>query len=315
MANPFMTAPPGAMPPNQMMGSGMMNPMATGMMPPMGNPMATGMQHPMATGMQHPMATGMQQPGGRQLPRPMGIPGPVTPYREMPPPRDVREAQSQQHQAQYEWAAHHATQRLQNAAARHHELVHDVNLLSGDEYSRRMKKEFKASSAAELSDVDWRVPRLMYCKDPKYNMGVPPHLAFEVQDRKQNDGTFLEEQLSRETYDKFKKAADDEYANAYKQSQEENAANPDSAGDKPPAPFKHDPPPDEMIYKKGVPFLHAVPMYQRADDLWNRRLELRTMEEAMRGDVSQPLPRPVIFEEDFENFKQGKYVKDDCPIA
>ncbi|CAE7561627.1 unnamed protein product [Symbiodinium sp. CCMP2592] len=34
-------------------------------------------------------------------------------------------------------------------------------------------------------------------------------------------------------------------------------------------------------------------------------LELRTIDEALHGDVSKPLPRPVLFPEEYQNFKQG----------
>lgn len=174
------------------------------------------------------------------------------------------------------------------AIAKHHALLQDLNGLTENEYARQMGKRFTASKALNMDNIDWRVPRLMLCKDPKYNMGVPPPFVEEVMERKTHDGVVLEEQMSRE---------------AYKKSAEELK---DS---------ERVPPPLEYVRRKGVPFVHAVPHYDQDDDLWQRRLELRSLDEALRGDVSQPLPRPVLNHEDMDNFRSGKYVKDDCPIA
>lgn len=135
---------------------------------------------------------------------------------------------------------------------------------------------------------DPRVGRLQVCKDPKFNGGVPPPFAFEVQERKMIDGRVLEDILSRE---------------AYAMSAAELA------------PSQRRPPPEEVVKKAGVPFQKAVPAYEHESDIWNRKIELRSLDEAMRGDVSQPMARPVLFKEDYAVFREGKYVKDDCPIA
>jgi len=134
------------------------------------------------------------------------------------------------------------------------------------------------------------VPRLQYCKDPQYNRQLDPIMAFEVQERKAADSQVLEYELSRE--------ANAQWAAAL-------------------VPVGMAPPPLEKVVKHSqkVSFVEATPNYAREDDVWNRRLDLRTLEEAMRGDVSKPMARPVLFAEDYENYQEGKYVKDDCLIA
>jgi hypothetical protein len=229
----------------------------------------------------------------------------------------MMQRQMEMERIHFDMAAGEVAHRWQNSSARHQELVQDLNMMTCDSYTTGMRNAFTASAQANLDTVDWRVPRLMYCKDPKWNLGVqtfPPEIAHEVQSKKMVDGKIIEDQMSREAYGKAVKDAEEEQKQAYKKLKEEEEKHPD--GQKVEiTPFEHKPPPTEMVKKPGVPFIHAVPYYDRADDLWQRRLELRSLEEAMNGDVSQPLPRPVVFDEDFENFKQGKYVKDDCPIA
>lgn len=257
---------------------------------------------PMPPGMMGPM------PPGVMGPMPPGVMGPMGPMPPMPPAMAAM---------QMEMAANEVGHRWENASARHRELVQDLNMMRCDEYQRGMRKSFTSSFKANLDQVDWRVPRLMYCKDPKWNLDVmrlPPEIAHEVQQKKMIDGRIIEDQMSREAYGKAVSDAEKEQAEAYRKLREEQAKNPDAQPVQI-SPFEHKPPAEEIYKKPGVPFIHAVPYYDRADDLWQRRLELRSMDEAMNGDVSQPLPRPVIFDEEFENFKQGKYVKDDCPIA
>jgi len=153
-----------------------------------------------------------------------------------------------------------------------------------------------------LQTIDWRVPKLMQCRDPKYNAGLDPRFAYEIQTRKMHDGRVLEDQLSMEAYMKVKKELEESKPPPEAEAQLETQAS-------------YEPPPVERVMKKGVPFAEAIPYYQREDDVWQRKLELRSMDEAMRGDVSLPMARPCIFNEDFENYREGKYVKDDCPIA
>eukprot|EP00927_Polykrikos_kofoidii_P074168 TRINITY_DN70140_c0_g1_i1.p1 TRINITY_DN70140_c0_g1~~TRINITY_DN70140_c0_g1_i1.p1 ORF type:complete len:269 (-),score=40.96 TRINITY_DN70140_c0_g1_i1:215-1021(-) len=143
-------------------------------------------------------------------------------------------------------------------------------------------------SEDRVEPPDPRVGRLQLCKDPKFNGGVRPEFAFEVQQRKLVDGRALEEILSREAY----VIAAGELAQSGRK-----------------------PPPEEVIKKPGVPFQRAVPAYEQDSGLWTRKVELRSMDEAMRGDVSQPMDRPILFKEDFPTFKAGQYVKDDCMIA
>eukprot|EP00435_Cladocopium_sp_Y103_P075814 s29_g65.t1 len=66
---------------------------------------------------------------------------------------------------------------------------------------------------------------------------------------------------------------------------------------------------------QGLPFNEVNPAYEADQDIWGRTLGLRTLQEALHGDVSQPMPRPVLFPEEYQNFKQGRYVVDDCPIS
>lgn len=156
-------------------------------------------------------------------------------------------------------------------------------------YSMRQKKLFSASHAAGIDEVDWRVPRLMACKDPKYNSDMPPAMAMEVQSRKYQDGMDIENALANESYAIFaKKLADEGY--------------------KPP-------PPPEIVYQRGVEFEEAVPNYEKEADLHHRRLVLRPLDQVMAGDVSEPLPIPQLFPEESESFREGKYVKDDCPMS
>lgn len=212
------------------------------------------------------------------------MPG-MPPFGPPPPPPEVI----------YEQAALNVNQRMHQDLATHHALVDDLNAMTSNEYLRQMRKRFTLATKESVQDVDWRVPRMMVCKDPRYNNCIPFPFAQEAMERKQHDGQVLQDQFAREAYAKSKK----------------EMVEMKSEIDGVPC----EPPPIEAVRKKHVPFIHAVPNYERDDDLWQRRLELRSMDEAMRGDVSQPLPRPVLFAEDMDNFRAGKYVKDDCPIA
>jgi len=129
---------------------------------------------------------------------------------------------------------------------------------------------------------------LAVLQGPKYNAGLHPGVAAEVVRRKIADGEVIEHQLSLDSYNNWSKIL---------------------------RPEGREPPPEERVVKPGVPFVEATPFYNQEDDIWHRKLALRTLDEAMRGDVSKPLPRPVLFSEDYENYREGKYVKDDCPIA
>ena len=71
----------------------------------------------------------------------------------------------------------------------------------------------------------------------------------------------------------------------------------------------------ETFARKPHKFLEVHPCYRKEDDVWERTLNLRILDEAVRGDVSQPMPAPVVFAEDYDNYREGKYVKDDCWIA
>lgn len=66
---------------------------------------------------------------------------------------------------------------------------------------------------------------------------------------------------------------------------------------------------------KPVAFTVARPSYRKQDDVWERTLALRLLDEAVRGDVKNQMPAPAVFAEDYENYREGKYVKDDCWLA
>jgi len=179
-------------------------------------------------------------------------------------------------------------ERLNTAVKKRHQLVGVLDEITHGEYSDHMQNTFAYARKAGLDDVDWRVPRLMYCKDPKYNHGVPSAVAQDVMRRKMADAQVLEQQLASEAYTNWETAL----------------AQVDKA-----------PPPLEVVRQRQVSFMEATPNYSTEDDVWARTLELRTLEEAMRGDVSKPLPRPAVHLEEMQNFREGKYLKDDCPIA
>jgi len=187
----------------------------------------------------------------------------------------------------YEVVRKQVAERLNSAIDKRRDLVGHLDELTEGAYSEGMKKTFSASRKANLDDVDWRVPRLMYCKDPKHNGSAEAH-AFEVEQRKMADSQVLEEQLAQDATDKWAKAL---------------------------AVVGERPPPEERTVERRIPFVEARPNYNAEDDVWSRTLELRTLDEAMRGDVSKPLPRPAVHTEEYQNFHEGKYVKDDCPIA
>jgi len=185
----------------------------------------------------------------------------------------------------YGVVARQVAERLDAGLQRHRGLLNDLDLLTNSEYTSVSKNAFSAARRANLDAVDWRVPRLIYSKDPKFNEGLDPRFAFEVQQRKMTDGQVLEAQLAREAEEHWRRQHS--------------------------VPF----PEAQVFAKQGVAFVEAVPHFRSEEDIWSRRLELRTLDEAVRGDVSQPMPRPAIFAEDYENFRQGRYVRDNCPIA
>lgn len=185
----------------------------------------------------------------------------------------------------YAVAAQQVNERLDVAMQRHNGLVRDLDVLTNGEYNNEVNNSLSVARRANLDDVDWRVPRLVYAKDPKFNEGLDPRFAFEVQRRKLTEGKVLEATLSGEAELRWR---------------QENEL-----------PFEQ----AEVVVRKALPFVEAVPHYKAEEDIWSRKLELRTLDEALSGDVSKPLPRPAVFGEDYQNYRQGKYVKDDCPIA
>jgi len=181
-------------------------------------------------------------------------------------------------------------QRLLYAEQMNGELEDALNDATGGFYSMYEQKQFSAETKAGLDYVDWRVPRLALCKDPYYNLPMPadPRIAKEIADIRVADGDKLEKELALEAWEKWGGIL---------------------------APAGRIPPPVEVVTRPGAKFVEANPMYRRESDIWERRLELRSLDEAMTGDVTTPMPRPVLFAEDYQNFKEGRYLKDDCPIA
>lgn len=153
---------------------------------------------------------------------------------------------------------------------------------------RKDQEARRRAEAASREVNDWRVQRLMYCKDPQYNTVADPAHAYEIQQRKMADAEVLERQLGYEATQNWAKALS-------------------VAGQVPP--------PLECVQPKAIPFLEVQPNYQAEQDVWSQTLELRTLEEAMRGDLTKPLPRPAVHTEEYANFHEGKYVGDGCPIA
>mmetsp|Transcript_27373 Transcript_27373/g.66007 ORF Transcript_27373/g.66007 Transcript_27373/m.66007 type:complete len:187 (-) Transcript_27373:75-635(-) len=64
-----------------------------------------------------------------------------------------------------------------------------------------------------------------------------------------------------------------------------------------------------------TPFRQAQPHYRVEEDIWQRFVQMRDMTEAMTGNVGDAMPEPLIFSESYPNFKEGKYVRDDCRLA
>eukprot|EP00930_Biecheleria_cincta_P097359 TRINITY_DN89082_c0_g1_i1.p1 TRINITY_DN89082_c0_g1~~TRINITY_DN89082_c0_g1_i1.p1 ORF type:complete len:344 (+),score=59.38 TRINITY_DN89082_c0_g1_i1:93-1124(+) len=236
--------------------------------------------------------------------------------------------------------------RLDSAMAKRAELMQDLNSLTNaepnatsiEQIAHSHEKSLQVSRKSNLDQIDWRVGRLMYCKDPKYNMGLDPSLALEVQQKKKVDGDAIERSLALEAQtawsQKLSAAGVEPYVEYVEPQRQYGAqgwtangalAGQNGAGGYGSASgnYGFGPGVEVKVVKaglptttpNGVPFVEACPSYAPEEDFWGRRLELRTLEEAMHGDVSKPLARPVIFPEDYENYRQGKYVKDDCPIA
>jgi len=180
--------------------------------------------------------------------------------------------------------------RLASALKKKAELEANIERETNGFYGQQHSAKFSAAQKASLRGIDWRVPRLQYCQDPLYNRQMDPMIAFQVQERKAADSQVLEYELSRE--------ANAQWAAAL-------------------SPLGMAPPPLEKVVKHSskASFVEATPNYAREDDVWNRRLDLRTLQEATRGDVSKPMARPVLFPEDYANYQEGRYVRDDCPIA
>jgi hypothetical protein len=151
-----------------------------------------------------------------------------------------------------------------------------------------ISKHFSAVTKAGLDSVDWRVPRTNYCLDPKYNADIPREIAPNVIAAKRKDGRILEHELGEEAIAKWAE-----------ELKEQNMS----------------PPPPEVILRPGAAFLEVQKGYSKEEDSWEMALELRPLDDAMEGDITKPLPRPLLNPGDFESFREGRYLKDDCPIA
>merc|ERR1719191_2279521 len=128
------------------------------MPPPMGSmPMMPGSMPMMPPGSMPPGSMMGSRPGaGQQLPHALasGIPYPTL----------VQEV----------------TNHLNVSVQKRRELLESLNVLTNGEYSEHNKTKLSALRKNNLDNIDWRVPRLMYCKDSKYNKEMDPRFAFEV---------------------------------------------------------------------------------------------------------------------------------------
>jgi hypothetical protein len=176
--------------------------------------------------------------------------------------------------------------RFQKAERTNQVLEDQLNGLTSNAWKEYCARNFSALEKAGLGDVDWRVPRVSYCKESKYNNELPANVRKQVSQAKAKDGDMLEQALGQEAIRTWAEK------------------NPDSKM-----------PPEEIVIKPGCPFIGVHPGYRRWDDHWEREMTLRNLGEAMRGDLNMPMPKPVLFGEDYQNFHQGKYLKDECPIA
>eukprot|EP00747_Dinoflagellata_sp_TGD_P163664 gnl/TRDRNA2_/TRDRNA2_182585_c0_seq1.p1 gnl/TRDRNA2_/TRDRNA2_182585_c0~~gnl/TRDRNA2_/TRDRNA2_182585_c0_seq1.p1 ORF type:complete len:185 (+),score=35.21 gnl/TRDRNA2_/TRDRNA2_182585_c0_seq1:56-610(+) len=175
---------------------------------------------------------------------------------------------------------------LAAAQQRHYELLGALNQQTPGGYAKARPNS--TLKQANLDNVDWRVPALMRCKDPSWSESRPldPRVSYEMRERLRVEGDQLERTLATEAMGNEQRM---------RQSGWE---------------------PKEYYYtKQSVPFNEAVPYYKRQDDIWERKLSLRTADEALRGNLYQPMPKPVVFAEDYENFQQGRHIKDDCYIT
>jgi len=176
-----------------------------------------------------------------------------------------------------------------------------LNDMTSGAFEQYEARHFSAVTKANLQEVDWRVPRVIYDKDPKFNRNLLPLFQADPSNPQQGWQKYNEVQLAKQQ--EGDKLVQDLSSESVAQWAEKLA------------PSGMVPPPIETVMRPGCPFVQVHPGYNRSDDIWERKLELRTLDEAMRGDVTKPMPRPVLFAGDFENFQEGRYLKDDCPIA
>lgn len=172
-----------------------------------------------------------------------------------------------------------------------------ASMISGYQggFSSSYDQPVSRAAVQNLDNIDWRVARLMYCLDPKYNAVLDPAIAFEIQQKKAEDGQAIQKELSSEAIIAWEGKM--RAAGLMLPVQERVVVSARGGG------------------PQGLPFNEVNPSYTADQDVWGRTLGLRSLQEALHGDVSQPMPRPVLFPEEYQNFKQGKYVQDDCPIS
>jgi hypothetical protein len=70
-----------------------------------------------------------------------------------------------------------------------------------------------------------------------------------------------------------------------------------------------------VVMKNGYKFRDVHTVYRMEDDVWERTLNLRSLDEAVTGDPNISMPPPVVFPEDYDNYREGKYIRDDCWMA
>merc|ERR1719343_567832 len=98
----------------------------------------------------------------------------VGPFATRPPPTNS-------YGPKYEVARQQVQDRLQAAMQKRGELLEHIQEETNGLYQEHLRTKFSAAGKANVSGIDWRVPRLQYCKDPVHNQQMNPIMAFEVQ--------------------------------------------------------------------------------------------------------------------------------------
>eukprot|EP00439_Symbiodinium_sp_Y106_P015428 s9099_g2.t1 len=180
---------PGPMPgPMNSMGPGTMD--LRGLMPGPMDSMGPGTMDlrgpsPMASRAPNSPFSSVRGPPMTMVPAPAPLPPPATATARQPmSPEQYAVVQKELHEC------------LDAALMKRKELVQSLDQVTNSQSPAvgtqvtvsRYDQPMSKAAAHNLDQVDWRVPRLMYCLDPKYNTVLDPAIAFEVQQKKSEDG-------------------------------------------------------------------------------------------------------------------------------